>query len=111
MNATAVEVQHREVRFPTQAVVQRELLIHLPRIGAVQAQVPGALGLFRARSHGELGRVAEKEVGHAQTNCLTVEGHAAWRIRIRVRIHPPLRRACANRELMVSMEDAEIFSD
>ena len=108
MNAAAVEVQHREVRFPTQAVVQRQLLSDLPRIGAVQAQIPGALGLFCARSHGELGRVAEEKVGHAQSNCLTVEGHAARRVRIRVGIHPPQRGACANRELMVSFEYAEV---
>ena len=110
MNAAAIEVDHGKERFPAQAVVQSQLLIHLPGVRRIQANVLGTLALVRPRAHYELGCNPDEKVPHAQPRRRAVEGHAPGGPGVRFGDHPPRGGARANSKLVVAANSAEIIA-
>src|SRR5439155_7152409 len=108
MDGAAIEMNHGEIWLPPDTVVQRQFAIHFPNVRGIHADIYRAFMLVTIRAHLEHGRISREKICKSQAGRLAIESHTPVVERISIRVQPPQGRVNAQRDLVVSFDQAEI---
>ena len=109
VDRTAVPINDRKVRLPTQTEIKGEFWIHLPGITCVDPNPQGTPGPGRTGAIRQCGNTSRQEIRHPQPGLLAIEGERQL-VCAGIIIRPPHRRLRAVGHLVFPADHAEIVA-
>src|SRR5215470_11636656 len=108
MDRATGEGHQRKIGFPAQSIVEGEFWVYLPGVGGIQSDVLASL-VHRSGSAGIVGSIVTHQVIRQPQSSRCAREGMGFVICGRIRIVGPYRALCAERQLVIAAQDADVI--